>query len=99
MDTTTLQAQITSQEALVATDKTTLATDQAELDKLNAELAVASQESALVAFDEDQIAAFNALLAGDPDNKLNISITVGTPTVVAPPIASDLPVVEEPPVS
>ncbi|HSY77234.1 MAG TPA: hypothetical protein VK890_10280 [Bacteroidia bacterium] len=94
MDITTLQSQITSQEALVATDTTTLANDQAVLDNLNSELTVASQVNALEALDEAQIASFNALLAGDPDNKLNISIVVGTPstagaTVDAPPVAED----------
>jgi uncharacterized coiled-coil protein SlyX len=83
MDITTLQSQITSQEALVATDNTTLANDQSVLDNLNAELNVASQVNALEALTEDQITAFNALLAGDPDNKLNISITVGTPSAAA----------------
>lgn len=80
MDITTLQSQITNQEAVVATVTSALSADQAELDKLNSELAIASQVNALEALDEDQIAAFNALLAGNPDNKLNISIVVGIPS-------------------
>lgn len=80
MDITTLQSQIASQEALVVADTTTLANDQTVLDSLNAELTVASQVNALEALDEAQITAFNTLLAGDPDNKLNISILVGTPS-------------------
>lgn len=95
MDITTLQSQITDQEALVATDTTTLANDQTVLDNLNAELTVASQVNALEALTEDQIASFNALLAGDPDNKLNISITVGTPSVAAATVGATQATEEE----
>ncbi len=46
-------------------------------------MAVANQVNAILALTEDQITAFNALLAGDPENTLNISITVGIPSAAA----------------